>query len=106
MLYQFSYVERSQQNSVVECKDQHLLNVAQSFIFSIKSPYQISSECLLTIAYLINRTPFSVLQCKTPYEGLHGSSTDYSIRVFRCYLHPHLLHRETNFSQEPGCVSV
>ncbi|KAJ4818592.1 Retroelement pol polyprotein-like [Rhynchospora pubera] len=48
-------------------------------------PLEFWGECILTVAYLINRTPTQVLSNKTPYELLFGKAPSYAaVRNFGC----------------------
>ena len=84
-LHQFSCVERLEQNSVVERKHQHLLNVARALFFHSRVPLPFWTDCILTATCLINRTPVPLLYNQTPFELLYHKSVDYSLlQVFGC----------------------
>lgn len=48
----------------------HLLNCARALRFYDALSLTFWGDCLLTAAYLINRTPFDVLDHKSPYDVL------------------------------------
>lgn len=73
-------MDRPQQNTVVERKHHHLLNVARALYFQSQVPVKFWSECIRTATFLINSIPSPLLGNKTPYNPV-----DYtSVRVFGC----------------------
>ncbi|GKV48181.1 hypothetical protein SLEP1_g55008 [Rubroshorea leprosula] len=54
----------------------HILDSVRALLFSSSCPERFWCEAALTIAYLINRIPSSVLNNQSPYERLHGTSDE------------------------------
>lgn len=73
ILHQTTIAGTPQQNGRVGLKHRHILNVTCALSFQGNLPKKFLGECSLTTGYLINRTPSSLLQGKTPNELLHGN---------------------------------
>lgn len=89
-MFQSSCTGTPQQNERVERKHKHILDVARALRFQGNLPIGFWGECVLAVAYLINRTPSLLLDGKSPYEVVYNKPPDYShIRIFGslCYAH-------------------
>jgi len=96
-----------QQNGRVERKHRHILNVARALRFQASLPIQFCGECVLTAAYLINRTPTKLLKGKSPYEILFGCAPSYKeMRVFGtlCFARNIVRSKDKFVSRSRRCV--
>ncbi|KAK9178380.1 hypothetical protein WN943_027570 [Citrus x changshan-huyou] len=95
--FQASCVDTPQQNGRVEQKHRHLLNVGRALRFQANLPLNFWGECILSAAYVINRTPTPLLDGKTPYELLHGKPPLYAhFRSFGCLCYARYVPRDKN----------
>jgi hypothetical protein len=102
ILHQLSYVETPQQNSVMERKHQHLLNVAHAIRFQSHLPLQVLGDCILASAHIINRTPTPNLSNKSPYQYfvLNLILIFIYVCLVVCVIHLHLLGMDQSLMLE------
>ena len=105
IIHQRSCVYTPQQNGVVERKHRHILEVARALRFQANPPLSFWVECILTVAYLINKTHTPLLGYKLPHEILFHEPPLFShLRVFGCLVFDHNAHIKHQFDQraKPG----
>ncbi|GJZ01314.1 retrovirus-related pol polyprotein from transposon TNT 1-94 [Tanacetum coccineum] len=96
-----------QKNGRVERKHRHILNVARALRFQSSLPIDFWGECILIAAYLINHTPSSILNGKTPYTVLHSVEPPYNhLRTFGCLCYAHTKTGDKFASCSRKCVFV
>ena len=85
ILHQTTCTDTPLQNGVAERKNRHILEIARSLMFTMNVPKFLWSEAVMTVIYLINRTPSRLLGWKSPYEMLRGMN-EFVVppKVFGC----------------------
>jgi LPS sulfotransferase NodH len=107
IIHQHSCVDTPQQNSVVERKHQHILNVARSLCFQSGLPFKYWGHCIQTAVYLIKSLPYPIMSNKSPYEALLHKCPSYShLKVFGylCFVSTISLHRTKFTPRAKPCV--
>ncbi|CAL8118428.1 unnamed protein product [Prunus armeniaca] len=90
IIHQMTTPFTPQQNGVSERKNRQLLEVARSLILDMSVPHHLWGHAVLSVAYLINRTPGRVPDFKTPHDVFsdHVSPVSVSklpLKVFGCF---------------------
>ena len=94
---------------MVERKHQHLLNVARALYFHSWVPIKFWGDCVLTTAYLINKSTTPLLHSKTLYQLLYQTPVDYSsFRVFGslCFVSTLPSHRSKFHPRAKACIFI
>ncbi|KAL4557147.1 hypothetical protein LXL04_035319 [Taraxacum kok-saghyz] len=116
IIHQNSCPYKPQQNGVVERKHKHLLEVSRALFFQSGLGKSYWGDCVLTAAYIINRTPLKVLNNSSPYEDMFKHKPDLSnLKTFGVIsgsrdvkfiedVYP--LHNLSSFNNQPGYFPV
>ena len=90
IIHQTSCSHKPQQNSRVERKHCHILDMARALKFHAHLPVHFWGDCVQAAVHLINRLPTPVLKNVSPYQVLFKESVDYSnLKVFGCLAFAH-----------------
>lgn len=77
VLHQKSCVYTPQQNDIVERKHKHLLQGSRALMFQSGLPIKFLGDSILTVTFIINRLPSTILNWKFPYELLYDKVLDF-----------------------------
>lgn len=84
-MHQTSCSYTPQQNGVIEQKHRHLLETTRALFHQSKLPEKFWGECVLCVAYLINRIPLVSIGNVTPYERVYKEPPILEhLRIFGC----------------------
>lgn len=82
-----------------------MFNVARELLSQVNLLPSFSGDCVLMAGYLINRTPLSISNGKTPFEMLYSKPLDYSsLRTFGCLCYVHNATSDKFHSRSRKCI--
>lgn len=80
-----------QQNGLAKRMNRTLLDRMSCMLLNAKLPKSFWGEVITAAAYLINRSPSSVIGFNTPMEMWSGKAADYSnLKIFGCLAYAHI----------------
>ena len=92
ILHQSSCAHTPQQNVIVERKNRHLIETSRTLLLHYYVPFRFWGDAVLTVCYLINRMPSSVLYDQIPHSLLFPDQPLYLFpHVFGCTCFVHIL---------------
>ena len=93
ILHQSSCAYTPQQNGVSKCKNRHLVETVRTLLLHHKVPQCFWGDATLSVFYLINRMPSSVLHDQIPHPILFPNQPLFypPPRVFGCVYFVHIL---------------
>ncbi|GKA96535.1 retrotransposon protein, putative, ty1-copia subclass [Tanacetum coccineum] len=79
-----------QQNGLAKRMNRTLMDKVRCLLIQSGLPKTFWAEATCTAAYLINRSPSTAIEKKTPMEMWSGHPSDYGmLRIFGCVAYPH-----------------
>ncbi|GKC96423.1 retrovirus-related pol polyprotein from transposon TNT 1-94 [Tanacetum coccineum] len=79
-----------QQNGLAELMNRTLMDKVRCLLVQSGLPKTFWAEATCTAAYLINRSPSTAIEKKTPMEMWSRHPSDYGmLRIFSCVAYPH-----------------
>ncbi|KAH9678917.1 hypothetical protein KPL71_025907 [Citrus sinensis] len=80
-----------QQNGLAERMNRTLMDKVRCLLIHSKLPQSLWAETLMTACYLVNRSPSSGIDFKTPVELWSGRAANYSdLKIFGCPAFAHI----------------
>ena len=80
-----------QQNGLAKRMNMTLMEKVRCMLIQSKLPKSLWAEVLMTASYLVNLSPSSSLDFKTPFEMWHGKPASYeSLKAFGCSAYAHI----------------
>ncbi|KAA3483629.1 Retrovirus-related Pol polyprotein from transposon TNT 1-94 [Gossypium australe] len=98
--HRLSYPHISKQNGLVERKHRHIVDTGLTLLSQANMPMHLWAHAFISVVYIINRLPTSVLTGRSPYEVLHKTVPSYMhLKVFGCriFVSKHVVFDEACF---------
>jgi transposase InsO family protein len=98
-----------QQNGVAERMNKTLMEKSRSMLSGVGLGQEYWAEAVGTTCYLVNRSPSSTLDDKTPHEVWSGKKPSLQhLRVFGCdaYVHVPKENRSKMDKKDEKCISI
>ena len=91
----YTTVGTPQQNGVAERMNRTLLERTRCMLSHAGLPQSLWAEAVTTACYLVNRSPSTAIDCKTPEEVWSGKTPQYDhLKVFGCPAYAHIRHNK------------